>query len=234
MIPFPALLVLGHRGAPGDALENTLESFAAAVRQGADGVEIDVRPAADGTPVVIHDPSLERTFGRSGVVADLSWPALQRITEARLPTLQQTAAWAASSGAWLNVELKAAGVETAVAAILDTHDLLERSFVSSFDERIVASMGEIEPRTTRFFLTDEWNDQARERLVQSRASGVCLRVDAASALNLEVLRAEGLPVVVWTVDEAARVAELGRAGVAAIISNRPGTAAEALIAAGLR
>ena len=109
MNPFPRLLVLGHRGAPEAALENTLEAFATAMRQGADGVELDVRPASDGTPVVIHDDSLQRTFGVQGSVSSLSWPALQRLTGARLPSLQQVAAWAAASGAWLNVELKAPG-----------------------------------------------------------------------------------------------------------------------------
>ena len=98
--PFPRLLILGHRGAPQEATENTLESFSLAVSQGADGVELDVRPAADGTPVVIHDDALDRTFSTQGKVAGLAWPALQRLTGARLPSLQQAAAWAASADAW--------------------------------------------------------------------------------------------------------------------------------------
>ena len=228
MNPFPRLLVLGHRGAPKAALENTLEAFAVALRQGADGVELDVRPASDGTPVVIHDDALQRTFGVQGSVASLTWPALQRLTGARLPSLQQVAAWAAASGAWLNVELKAPGAEASSLRILREHGLLERSFLSSFDEGIVARAGEIAPECTRFFLTERWDERVRTRLVSSGASGVCLRADAASALALDVLRREGLPVVVWTVDDPARIAELAEAGVAAIITNRPGPAVEAL------
>jgi glycerophosphoryl diester phosphodiesterase len=226
--PFPRLLILGHRGAPEEATENTLESFALALRAGADGVEIDVRPAADGTPVVIHDATLERTFSTRGAVAQHGWPALQRLSGARLPSLQQVAAWAASAGAWLNVELKAAGAEEAAVEILASHGLLERSFFSSFDERLVARVGEVRPATTRFLLTEEWNGAAQERLIRSGASGVCLRVDAASAMNLEVLRHEGLPVVAWTVDDADRIKRLAVAGVAAIITNRPRVAVTAL------
>ena len=64
-------LILGHRGMPGDALENRMEGFRAALEAGADGVEFDVQLAADGVPVVIHDASLERTTGRAGRVGDL-------------------------------------------------------------------------------------------------------------------------------------------------------------------
>ena len=61
--PFPRPLILGHRGAPYDAPENTLASFARALEQGADGVELDVRRARDGVPVIIHDETLDRTSG---------------------------------------------------------------------------------------------------------------------------------------------------------------------------
>ena len=51
-------LVLGHRGAPGLAQENTIAAFVAAARLGADGVELDVRRTADGALVVHHDAAI--------------------------------------------------------------------------------------------------------------------------------------------------------------------------------
>jgi glycerophosphoryl diester phosphodiesterase len=226
--PFPHLLLLGHRGAPDEALENTLESLALAVRQGADGVELDVRVSADGVPVVIHDASLERTFGIGGVVAELTWPALQRLTGARLPSLQAACAWAAAAGAWLNVEVKAGDAEAEIVRLVRTHGLLARTFFSSFDPAIVARVAGEDAEARCFFLTEQWDEAARDRLVASRATGVCLRGDAASSLNLEVLRQEGLPVVVWTVDHPARLVELAAAGVAGIITNRPAAAVATL------
>jgi glycerophosphoryl diester phosphodiesterase len=230
--PFPRVLILGHRGAPAEAPENTLRAFELALQRGADGVELDVRPAEDGTPVVIHDDSLQRTFGMSGLVSGLSWPALQRLTGARLPSFEQTAAWAAASGAWLNVELKAAGAEEEVIRILRGHGLMSRTFLSSFDEGIVARVGELAPDALRFFLTERWDDAAHDRLIRSGAAGVCLRVDATTPLALDVLRHEGLPVVVWTVDDPARIGHLLAAGVAAIITNHPDAAVAARRAAG--
>lgn len=63
-----SLLIIGHRGASGHAPENTLPAFEKAIEMGADGVELDLWPAADGTPVVIHDEELERTHRHNGKV----------------------------------------------------------------------------------------------------------------------------------------------------------------------
>ena len=48
-------LIIGHRGVPVVALENTLPAFEAAIAAGADGIEFDVRLSSDGVPVIIHD-----------------------------------------------------------------------------------------------------------------------------------------------------------------------------------
>lgn len=232
--PFPRLLVLGHRGVPADAPENTLRSFDLALRQGADGVELDVRRAHDGTPVVIHDATLERTFGVDRAVDALDWPAIQRLTGSELPSLQQAAAWAAAAGAWVNVELKEGGVELETIDILQSHGILDRTFLSSFDPHVVARVGEVSPGSQRFFLTERWDEAARERFGVSGAAGVCLRVDAATPPALDVLRREGLAVVIWTVDDPVRIAELVDARVAGIISNRPASAVAAVRAAEAR
>ncbi len=100
-------LIIGHRGASALAPENTLTAFARALDDGAAGVELDVRLAGDGVPVVIHDATLRRTGLREGVVARMtsrdlrqtdvgSWfnrahPQLARAEHTRqfLPTLDQ-------------------------------------------------------------------------------------------------------------------------------------------------
>ena len=58
-------LVIGHRGAPLIAPENSLASFSAAQQSGADAVELDLRITADGAIVIFHDAQLGRmTDGR--------------------------------------------------------------------------------------------------------------------------------------------------------------------------
>lgn len=56
-------LVLGHRGAPLVEIENTVQSFRKAIEDGADGVELDIRPTTDNVLVVSHDNSLKRVYG---------------------------------------------------------------------------------------------------------------------------------------------------------------------------
>ena len=62
-------LRIAHRGAAGLEPENTMRGIEAALRFGVEMVEIDVRPCADGTLVVVHDDDLERVAGRSGRVS---------------------------------------------------------------------------------------------------------------------------------------------------------------------
>ncbi|HEX5149149.1 MAG TPA: glycerophosphodiester phosphodiesterase family protein, partial [Candidatus Limnocylindrales bacterium] len=82
----PRTLRLAHRGDWRRAPENTLEAFRAALAVPAcDGLEFDVRLAADGIPVVCHDATLARVQGRperidalrSDALADLGVPTLE-------------------------------------------------------------------------------------------------------------------------------------------------------------
>jgi glycerophosphoryl diester phosphodiesterase len=61
-------LIIGHRGASGEAPENTTAAFELALAQGADGIEFDVHLSRDGVPVVIHDARLNRTTSGTGRV----------------------------------------------------------------------------------------------------------------------------------------------------------------------
>ncbi len=225
MSPFPRPLILGHRGSPLEATENTLESLGRALLAGADGVELDVQRSSDGVPVVIHDDSLERLWGSQRLVSKLTWPAIERLHAARIPSFEQAAGWAAASGAWLNVELKAAGVEREVLALIDHFGILERTFISSFDAEIVRDVGEVDDGILRFFLTESWDARAMAMFERSGASGICLGNEMATDENLDDLRQRDLPVVVWTVNDAARVRALLEAGVAGVISDRPAMAA---------
>lgn len=68
--------ILGRRGLPLEAPENTLASFERALEAGLDGLDLDVRAAAGGEPVVLRDARLERTTDGEGAVAARSLPEL--------------------------------------------------------------------------------------------------------------------------------------------------------------
>jgi glycerophosphoryl diester phosphodiesterase len=225
MLDLPSTtLILGHRGAPREATENTLRSFQLAVGQGADGVELDVQRSRDGVPVVVHDESLDRTTAATGHVADLPWPAIQRLTGALVPDLEQACAWAAASGAWLNVELKAAGVEEEVVRRIRSAGLGPRAILSSFHPEILARLGDVGGELRRYLLTESWDPEAAAAAARVGAAGVCLKDDAASPAALQDLVRLGHATVVWTVNDPARVLALLEARVYAIITDLPGMA----------
>lgn len=63
-------LIYGHRGAKGEAPENTLASFQRCLEHGVNRCELDLHLSRDGELMVIHDPTLKRTTGRRGKVAE--------------------------------------------------------------------------------------------------------------------------------------------------------------------
>ncbi|HXH06255.1 MAG TPA: glycerophosphodiester phosphodiesterase family protein, partial [Vicinamibacterales bacterium] len=75
-------LVFAHRGGAALAPENTIAAFDRGLACGADGLELDVRLARDGVPVVIHDATLERTTDAVGPVAAYDAAALSRVDAA--------------------------------------------------------------------------------------------------------------------------------------------------------
>src|SRR6266436_1206940 len=79
------MLVISHRGYHVRAPENTLESFAAAVAMGVDGIETDIRLSADRVPILFHDHLAPD--GRD--VALLSHGELAKAAGYPIPTLEQ-------------------------------------------------------------------------------------------------------------------------------------------------
>src|SRR5688572_4680709 len=70
-------LIIAHRGASALAPENTFAAFQRAISDGAEGIEFDVRLAADGVPVVFHDADLKRLAQRDGEIIKYSFAELQ-------------------------------------------------------------------------------------------------------------------------------------------------------------
>ncbi|KAL4081521.1 PLC-like phosphodiesterase [Scleroderma yunnanense] len=88
----------GHRGASASYPENTLASFEAAIRDGAEGIESDVHVSLDGVVIMFHDPALERTTGSDGLIRERNWYGTEGIEHLRtikeprqpIPTFAET------------------------------------------------------------------------------------------------------------------------------------------------
>jgi glycerophosphoryl diester phosphodiesterase len=80
-IPLPVthhqLVIIAHRGSHINVPENTLAAYEAAIKEGADYVEIDLRTTKDGYPVIMHDESVTKMTGRKELIKDLSYSEIK-------------------------------------------------------------------------------------------------------------------------------------------------------------
>ncbi len=152
--------VIGHRGAAGEAPENTLPSFARALADGAAILESDVHLTRDEIPVLLHDDTLERTTDGGGRVEALSLAELQALDAGhhfspdggrtlpfrgrgiRVPTLAQ--ALAAFPAARFNLELKDGGAELVRSAldVIARAGSAERTLLTAGDDVLMALLRE--------------------------------------------------------------------------------------------
>ncbi|MFJ3234787.1 glycerophosphodiester phosphodiesterase [Streptomyces sp. NPDC086787] len=108
---------VAHRGAPYRFRENTTDSLRAALQQGADAVEIDVRLTRDGVPVLLHDETLKRLWGHDRPLRSLSADEVRGLTAGGVPTLAE--ALAATDGSQVMIDLPGPVDRRTVNAVLD-------------------------------------------------------------------------------------------------------------------
>lgn len=218
-------LIIGHRGAPEEATENTLEAVAAAARLGADGVEVDLRLAADGVVVVIHDHELGRTTSGAGPVRDHDSAALAALG---VPRLEEVVAMCDELGLFVNLEVKEpeVGIARTLGLIRPAHGALVSSFLRPALEMVRAEA----PHLPRGLLTlpgptpEEAIAAARSHAAWNPIITTVMEDPSVVGLAHEA----GLEVHVWTVDLPAQAEAAVAAGVDAIITNVPGRLREVL------
>jgi glycerophosphoryl diester phosphodiesterase len=188
-------LVVAHRGASARVPENTIAAFQAAVEEGADVVELDVRLTEDGIPVVLHDPDVTSTTDGTGYVHQLTLAEVKRLDASpgererhEVPTLAE--ALEAIGGAGVNLEIKNLPGEPA--------------FDSPREATLEAAVGILgEVRFEGPVLVSSFN---------------WLTIERAREL------APGVRVGTWVVDDADTLALLYSWGIDAVATNDPGLA----------
>lgn len=136
--------LFGHRGAPTQAPENSLESFRLAVAGGADVLEIDVRVTRDGHPVVFHDADGARCARRPVVLRhctlaevqtwDISTGQGQVSTRPPVPVPTLSQALEAFPNTPFNVDIKDSdpAAADAVVRVVASHGAAQRVLLTSF------------------------------------------------------------------------------------------------------
>lgn len=216
--------IIGHRGAPALAPENTIPSFARAIEEGVNGIELDVHKV-DRHLVVIHDESVDRTSNGKGVLQELSFDALRRLDfgdGATIPTLEEVIE-TTPTRILINVELKGQYTGKAVAQILPNYPM-HRFMVSSFHRReLVEFTKEIGTESNTDIallgvrLTVELMEDARSLGIKT----VNVSSKLLKAKQLSRALQGGFRIYVYTVNNVIRAGQLRDAGVSGVFTDDP-------------
>lgn len=205
-------LRLAHRGDWRRSPENSLAAIVAAVRlPGVDGVEFDVRAAADGKPVVIHDATLARTHGDRRAVAELDSVELAALG---VPALETVLA-ATGSDAFLDVELKEDVAEATIDRIARARRAPGRTVVSSFDPAVVRRCAATDPGLPRWLNARSLARTVLEEAALLACSAVCVEHRAVTSTRVARAARLGLGVACFTVRRRTTRQRVERLGVLA-------------------
>ncbi len=227
-------LILGHRGVPGEAPENTLASFRLARQQGADGIELDIRQCKSGELVVMHDARLNRTTSGRGFVRAKTLQQLKtlRITggndQERIPTLEEVFREFIGDLV-LNVEIKgyprkADGLEKKLIALIRRYNAVNRVIVSSFNPIPLRRIRKLDPEIATAFLVDRnFFIRRTEKAIMKLAGIHAIHLEASLATLPFVtrLREQGLHVLLWGDIPFNRIPELKAMPLDGIITDFP-------------
>ncbi len=224
------MLIYAHRGASAEYPELTEAAYRAAIEQGADGFECDLRLSRDGIPVLWHNASMLERAGNKGLIAEMTFDEISRAYP-QILTLNDFLDIALESSKGVLLETKhpvisANGIEEVVARTLRDRKVLKKIPVSvmSFSWSAVEKLRRINSEIPTTFLISErtrWF-QARYSSAKTLAPGITVMRDKNELVAKA--RSLGKKVAVWTVDSQADVELCRDLGVDIVITNTPSQA----------
>ncbi len=228
---------IAHRGNSSVAPENTLASVrsALALEPPPQYVEIDVHRSSDGTLVVIHDATLDRTTNARGRVAQLAWGTIRQADAGysaefgdafrgeRVPALHEVLDAVAATTTSIMIEVKAHGIGDRVARLVADRGELARHVIASFHADVLVAASLAAPKARTLYLASDAAPEEIELAARIEADIVGLGHEGLTAAAVHAAHEKGLAVWAWTVNEPERAAELYAMGVDGVISDRVGS-----------
>jgi glycerophosphoryl diester phosphodiesterase len=226
--------LLGHRGASERAPENTAAAFRAALQDGADGIELDVRALGDGTAVLMHDSTVDRTTDGQGEVSSFDRRSIARLDAGswkdgafageRVPLLDDIMSEFLGR-AYIAVEMKEVLPEAILQALNAAyHDHLGAELVlASFEGKALERARDIAPAIPRTLILGNETPLPPPQLVSYLGLSALFAPDARVDERLVIeCRREGMALSAYTVNDPGRAEFLAALGVEGIISDDPG------------
>lgn len=235
----PGVLWTAHRGASFDEPENTLIAFERAVTAGADFIEFDLRMSRDGVPVVLHDPTIDRTSDGCGRPEDWTLSELRKrnfswfrhgerasrphYAECPIPTFEEVLQSFRNRAA-MNIQVYAdpSGVEE-ICRLYCEYEMSDRAYLTIADLPVAEKVRHFAPEI-QICLTPGWHERAKpENLRLSAAIGcrfVQPTVESVSAETFKLCRELGLRPNLFVCDSAELARKLVGMGANGLMTNR--------------
>lgn len=230
----PAHRLIGHRGVPSMAPENSLVGFKLAAELGLNWVEFDVQVTQDNQLVIMHDDTINRTTNGSGAVHELTLKQLQtfsliyhnKVTAFAIPTLAETMVLLDKYQVVANIELKLpealreneiAPIRTkllnAFVAYLDSNWPKQLPLLSSFDHTILIQIRKIYPNLPLGFLVEEPTENTINLAKQHSPAAVHAAFKFLTFEFMSLANQQNIPVLTYTVNALEKARELQEWGV---------------------
>ncbi len=193
--------IIGHRGAAGLALENTLESIKAALAYPLYGIEIDVRATADGQLVLSHDSHTGKIAHRMVRLQDVTLAELRKVklkNGGHIATLDE--ALALIDGKLpVMLDIKDGGIHEKIAQLLARYPAT-KIILSGRRYADLQKLHETLPDTV--FLAQHHYDPMEiiHRAKLMGAQGICLNTWLINPLNYRLARRQKLAIYLYTVN----------------------------------
>ena len=201
-------VIYAHRGASEYYPENTLSSFIAGIEMGADGIETDVQKTKDGVLVLFHDDTTDSKLGIHGKIADytLDEILMQRVKNASygredvIMTFEDFLSHFASLELTFAIELKVRGIAAEVIKMLESHNALDKSIITSFDFEALKEANEYDSNIRLGYLYVHHSDTVMKKLAEINAYQACPKAMDVKAEHLEELYSKGYECRGWGID----------------------------------
>ncbi|TDF35702.1 glycerophosphodiester phosphodiesterase [Alteromonadaceae bacterium M269] len=219
--------IFAHRGASADLPENTLSAFEEAIRQGADGIELDVFPCEDEF-VIIHDKWVHRTTNGQGQVRDFTFKELRELNAGNgqtIPTLGEALSLIGNR-CQINIEVKVnCCTESLVSYIKQYQQAADISdsqiIISSFIHPTLLAIKRYALQWRYGALTASYAVSGNQFAQDLGAWSVNIDLNVTDKALVSDAHERGLKVFVYTVDEPDDLEELKSWGVDGVFTNKP-------------
>ena len=227
-------ILIGHRGSSYTMPENTVESAVRAWEEGADAVEIDVYPTADGKVVLLHDKSTKRTTGKDYLVTETNSEVLTKLDAGkwkspkfegiRIPLLSEVLD-VIPRYKQLVVEVKSGPeIVPLLEELLRNHPKRSQIIFISFGWDVITALHKSFPDLPCFWLSSRKNDviERWDDILNAGLDGINLHYKIVDEAMVDQAHQDGLGILTWTVNDMEEVYRLLKIGIDGITTDRPG------------